>query len=64
MTTWIKDITQALTNLGGTAHYEELYGEVKRIRKTPLPDSWKKIIQRNIQDHANESSGFKITDCP
>jgi predicted HNH restriction endonuclease len=59
MATWKKDIIKALTNLGGTAQYEGLYDEVKRIRTTPLPDSWKKIIQRTVQDHAGESDGFK-----
>jgi len=59
MATWIKDIVTALSNLGGTAHYSELYEEIKRIRQAPLPSAWKKIVQRQIQDHADESQGFK-----
>lgn len=59
MATWKKDIITALKNLGGSAHYDVLYAEVKRIRATPLPGSWKQIIQRTIQDHAAESDGFK-----
>lgn len=59
MSTWINDIVSALSNLGGTAHYRELYAEIKRIRTAPLPSAWKKIVQRQIQDHAGESSGFK-----
>lgn len=59
MATWINDIVSAMSNLGGTAHYTDLYAEIKRIRTGPLPSAWKKIIQRQIQDHASESSGFK-----
>lgn len=59
MTTWIDDIVSAMSNLGGTAHYSELYAEIKRIRTSTLPSAWKKIVQRQIQDHAGESSGFK-----
>lgn len=59
MSTWINDIVSAMSNLGGTAHYSELYAEIKRIRPGPLPSAWKKIVQRQIQDHAGESSGFK-----
>ena len=59
MSTWINDIISAMNNLGGTAHYSDLYAEIKRIRNAPLPNAWKKIVQRQIQDHARESSGFK-----
>lgn len=59
MAAWISDIVSAISNLGGKAHYSELYAEIKRIRVAPLPNAWKKIVQRQIQDHASESSGFK-----
>lgn len=59
MASWLDDVITALKNLGGTAHYDLLYKEIQRIRKRPLPEAWKKIIQRVVQDHAIESSGFK-----
>jgi predicted restriction endonuclease len=59
MNTWLDDITAALENLGGTAHYDALYDEVKRVRVQDLPESWKQIIQRTIQDHCAESIGYK-----
>ncbi|MBB3214198.1 hypothetical protein FHW67_003510 [Herbaspirillum sp. Sphag1AN] len=58
MATWISDIVAALSNLGGAATYDQIYAEIKRIRGSALPNSWKKIIQREIQAHARESSGF------
>lgn len=59
MKPWKDDIITALTNLGGTAAYGDLYQEIARIRGSALPSSWKKTVQRTIQDHAVESDGFK-----
>ncbi|WP_288407944.1 HNH endonuclease [uncultured Herbaspirillum sp.] len=59
MATWIEDIVTALSNLGGAASYENIYREIARIRGEKLPDSWRQIVQREIQAHAGESSGFK-----
>ncbi len=59
MSTWLEDISLALANLGGIAHYDDLYPEVKKVRAGTLPDSWKKIIQRTIQDHSDDSDGYK-----
>lgn len=59
MSTWLNDISLALTNLGGIAHYDALYPEVKKIRVGTLPDSWKQIIRRTIQDHSADSDGFR-----
>lgn len=59
MSTWLDDISSALANLGGIAHYDTLYPEVKKIRPGTLPESWKQIIQRTIQDHSADSDGFK-----
>ena len=59
MSTWLDDISLALANLGGIAHYDTLYPEVKKVRSGALPESWKQIIQRTIQDHSADSDGFK-----
>jgi predicted restriction endonuclease len=59
MSEWLKDTIAALENLGGIAHYERIYDEVKKLRADPLPKSWKKIIQRKIQDHSADSVGYK-----
>lgn len=60
MNTWLNDITQALANLGGIAYYDALYPEVQKVRDTTiLPKRWKQIVQRTIQDHSEDSLGFK-----
>lgn len=58
MARWVDDITQALINLGGSAHRKEILEEVKRIRSEPPPKSIIRIIQRTIQDHSSDSEGF------
>lgn len=60
MPTWQEDIVSALTNLGGTGTYPEIYDQVKGIR-ADLPPSWKDIIRRQIQDHSSDSAGFKTS---
>lgn len=61
MASWLTDIVTALSNLGGKAHYEQIYAEIERLRSQPLPPAWKKIVQRAVQDHAGESDGYKKT---
>lgn len=62
MATWVEDIVQALKNLGGQAHRKQIFEEIKRIRKEPLPDSLEQTIQRTIQDHSSDSIGFRGND--
>ncbi|MDI6103314.1 HNH endonuclease [Actinoplanes sp. NEAU-A12] len=58
MPTWEEDIVSALTSLGGTGTYAEIYDAVKTLR-TDLPASWKDIIRRQIQDRSSDSAGYK-----
>src|SRR5579862_5489279 len=58
MASWTEDIVAALTALGGTGSYDEIYSGVERIRRDP-PPSWKDIIRRRIQDLSSDSAGFK-----
>lgn len=58
MPSWEEDIVSALTKLGGTGTYAEIYDAVKALR-TDLPASWKDIIRRQIQDHSSDSAGYK-----
>ena len=62
MATWVEDIVQALKNLGGQAHRKQILEEVKRIRKEPLPERISEVIQRTIQDHSSDSTGFRGND--
>lgn len=54
---WKHDIVKALQNLGGSAGYEDIYSEVKRVRKE-LPKTWKAVIRRTIQNLSSDSDGF------
>jgi hypothetical protein len=62
MATWLEDITSALIKVGGIAHYEQLYAEINRAREGVLPESWKQIVQRTIQNHSSDSSGYRSRD--
>lgn len=58
MAKWDDDIVQALENLGGSAGYDDIYAQIARIRPD-LPESWKAIVRRRIQDLSSDSAGFK-----
>lgn len=62
MATWVEDIVQALRNLGGVGTLEQIYEEVKRIRKVPLPVSWQANIRERIESHSSDSKAFKGKD--
>ena len=59
---WVVDIVQALTNLGGEAHRKQIIEEVKQIRTEPLPARLEETVQRTIQNHSSDSKGFKGND--
>lgn len=58
MPTWEEDVITALTNLGGTGTYRQIYEAVENLR-ADLPASWKDVIRRTIQDRSSDSVGFK-----
>ena len=59
---WVQDIIEAMTNLGGSARYEDLYDEVYRIRGGDVPRTYENVIRRTIQTHSSDSDGFDGTD--
>ena len=59
---WVQDIVQAMTNLGGSARYGDLYDEVYRIRGGDVPRTYENVIRRTIQTHSSDSDGFGGTD--
>lgn len=58
MPTWEEDIVTALTNLGGSGTYAQIYAELEALRPN-RSRTWKKGVQRMIQDRSSDSSGFK-----
>jgi HNH endonuclease len=59
---WVQDIVSAFQNLGGTAHYGDLYEEVSRIRGGELPPSWQAIIRQSVESHSSDSRNFRGND--
>jgi hypothetical protein len=62
METWVEDIVRALNNLGGQATLHQIYVEVERIRKAPLPKSWQANIRERIESHSSNSKYFRGND--
>lgn len=59
MGSWTEDIVAALDRIGGSGRYDAVYESVRLVRTEPLPESWKDIIRRQIQDHSSDSTGYK-----
>ena len=59
MATWVEDILQALTDLGGKGSLSEIYDRVERIRKEPMPPTWKSSIRERIEAHSRDSKNFR-----
>ena len=62
MATWVEDIVQALTNLGGSGTLAEIYHQVAEIRTEPLPPTWQASIRERIESHSSDSKYFKGKD--
>ncbi|WP_336706708.1 HNH endonuclease [Oerskovia sp. USHLN155] len=58
MATWTEDIVDGLRALGGTGTLSDIYSAVGPLRPT-LPESWRDIIRRNIQDRSSDSAGYR-----
>ncbi|MGR3278007.1 HNH endonuclease [Acaryochloris marina NIES-2412] len=58
MATWDEDIRAALESLGGSSSYDDLYAEIER-RREDLPNKWKSVVRRRVQDLSSDSAGFK-----
>lgn len=56
--TILEYIIQALTNLGGKAHYYELYNEIERISGKIMTKNTKASIRAEIERHSSDSTQF------
>lgn len=57
-TPWVDDIIQALKNLGGRATLEEIYAEVRKIRKDELPRTFDSVVRERLEFHSSDSESF------
>ncbi len=63
--TWLTDVLNTLTNLGGEAHYGEIYKEAERVRRSrgaTWPDSAKAVIRRTLEEQSSDTDSFKGKD--
>jgi hypothetical protein len=58
MATWLNDTITAMTELGGTCHYLDLYDKVKEIRGENIPASYDAIIRRTVETNSSDSKVF------
>ncbi len=58
MATWLEDVRQALSNLGGEASLHEIYKETLNIRTVPVTENAEAIIRRTIQEHCPETATY------
>jgi hypothetical protein len=56
MKTWKEDIIQALKNLNGCGHLNEIYKEVKKVRKENLNPTWEQTIRKELEINSSDSN--------
>jgi hypothetical protein len=59
MASWLHDISDALAALGGVAHYDDLYLEVRKQDAGNFPENWKQLIRKTVQKHSSDSKTFQ-----
>jgi len=62
MATWVEDIVQALTNLGGQATLSEISAEIINIRTEPLNLTFQETIRERILRNSSDSKSFNGKD--
>src|ERR1700734_3309220 len=53
---WVDDIVEYLRELGGEAHYSELYRHIERNPRRPLGPSWQAVVRRTIEQHSSDTT--------
>jgi len=59
---WLVVIVDAITRLGGEAHYEDLYREIKSRHASQLTKEWEATVRRTIETHSSDSDNFTGKD--
>jgi hypothetical protein len=63
--TWVEDIVEYFGELGGEAHYSELYRHIEQNPRRQLGASWQAVVRRTIEQHSSDStiwSKFRLPD--
>lgn len=58
---WVEEIVEAMTELGGTVRYQQLYDKIleRNIMDFEANRNWKAAIRQNIEFHSSDSAVFK-----
>jgi len=59
--TWVEWITQAISELDGSASLEDIYYHIKLIRPKPFTQQWKATVRRTIEMHSSDSDNYIST---
>ncbi len=54
--TWVEDVVDYFRELGGEAHYSELYRYIEQNPRRPLGRSWQAVVRRTIEEHSSDST--------
>jgi len=61
---WVEDIVDHLRELGGEAHYSELYRHIEQNPRRPLGRSWQAVVRRTIEQHSSDSTIWPKRELP
>jgi hypothetical protein len=54
--TWVEDLREYFHELGGEAHYSDLYRHIALNPRRPLGKSWQAVVRRTIEEHSSDST--------
>ena len=54
--TWVEDLVDHFRELGGEAHYSDLYRHIEQNPRRPLGRSWQAVVRRTIEEHSSDST--------
>lgn len=61
MMTWLQELIQAYTALGGEADYEDVYNYIKNHTSRELKGDWQATIRKEVKRHSSHSRLYKNT---
>lgn len=54
--TWVEDVVEYFRELGGEAHYSDLYRHIAQNPRRSLGRSWQAVVRRTIEEHSSDST--------
>lgn len=56
---WVDYVRQALEELGGVAHLNDIYRKIESIHDEPLSDTWQNTVRRTLQQHSSDTRTYR-----